>query len=227
MLKKISSFYSSVLIFIVYTVFLHLCFDFLSDKQVMSFIAEGAFTDGLTFVGFGVLLACLIFYRDDFADKKMSWRAFIFLTIAAILREMGIQHALTTHDTTAIKLRFFTNPNNPLYEKIISAVLVLSVLITILYLLIKYTPFLIKGIFKLNPVAWTMSVFAFGAIISKVFDRLPSILRFAGMEVCSTEQAYYSILEEGIESLLPMLIVLALYQYHQLKTQKINKGKGK
>ena len=173
-------------------------------------------TYGLYVVALGIALH----YRTLFlkTDKKTTYFALLFLWLAALLREMGIQHWLTKHDTTAIKLRFFTNPNNPLHEKIISGLLVIIVVGTALWLFLKYLPKIWKGFWKLNPLYWTVVTFGGILIVSQFCDRFPSKYFKATHEQLSPlVKEWLKLFEEGGETTLPILFALGFIQYARLK----------
>lgn len=173
----------------------------------------------MTYTAYGVALLIAIYFWRDYihTPKQTTYFALCFLWLAALLREMGIQHWLTKHDTTAIKIHFFTNPNNPLHEKIISASLVLLVLGVVLYLLIKYVLSIIKGFFRYNPLYWTICIFGGMLIISKIADRLPAHLKDnPDLRLTDYQEAWVTLFEESGEATLPLLFALALIQYHYL-----------
>ena len=151
-------------------------------------------------------------------NKQSTYLALLFLWLAALLREMGIQHWLTNHDTTAIKLRFFTNPNNPLHEKIISGLLVIVVVGTALWLFAKYLPKIWKGFWKLNPLYWTVVTFGGILIVSQFCDRFPSkYFKATHQELGPIIEEWLKLFEEGGEACLPILFALGFIQYARLK----------
>ena len=153
-------------------------------------------------------------------DRQASYFALLFLWLSALLREAGIQHWLTDHDTTAIKLRFFTNPNNPLSEKIVAAVLVVVVLGTAVWLLCRYMPGLFRGFFALNPLAWTVATFGGVGIVSQFADRFPSnYFKATGVRLDDTVIYWFKAMEESGEATLPLLFALGFIQYHLLREQ--------
>lgn len=167
----------------------------------------------------GAVLVALS-YRGLFlkTNKQSTYFGLLFLWLAALLREMGIQHWLTSHDTTAIKLRFFTNPNNPLHEKIISGLLVIVVVGTALWLFAKYLPKIWKGFWKLNPLYWTVVTFGGILIVSQFCDRFPSKYFKATHEHLSpVVLEWLKLFEEGGEACLPILFALGFIQYARLK----------
>ncbi len=164
---------------------------------------------------FPIVLLC---YKD-FKGKAMNhYLLFIFLWFCGLLREAGIQHMLTTTDTTAFKLRFFTNPANPLHEKLLSAFVLITVLGVGAYLLVYYTPKIIKGFFKLNPLYWTICTLGGMGILAKVFDRIPGNYRkIVGHFMDTPHMAFFGLLEEISETTLPLLFAFAFIQYHFMK----------
>ena len=171
-----------------------------------------------TFYGIGLITA-LIFFRDFWkTDKQTTYFALLFLWLIALLREMGAQHWLTKHDTTAIKIRFFTNPNNPLHEKVVAGALVILVVGIALWLLIKYLKPMIKGFFSFKALYWTIATFGGVGMVSQFCDRFPSnYYKATGERLNNTILEGLKLFEEGGEICLPLLFALAFVQYHIMK----------
>jgi len=177
----------------------------------------------VTYVLYGIAGAVLVRYASDFFKKgqKSTFWGLMFLWLVALLREIGIQHWLTKHDTTAIKIRFFTNPNNPIHEKIISGLLVILVLSVAFWLLFKYLKKMVVGFFKLDPVYWTIATFGGLGIISQVCDRFPSrYYKATGDRLDLGILEILKLLEEGGEACLPLLFALGIIQYHLLSRKQ-------
>lgn len=134
---------------------------------------------------------------------------------------------MTSTDTTAFKLRFFTNSNNPIDEKIIAAFILITVLGIAAYLIVYYTPKIIKGFFKLNPLYWTICTLGGMGILAKVFDRIPGNYRkIVGHFMDQPPKAFFGLLEEISETTLPLLVAFAFIQFHLMKkAQKQGKEK--
>ena len=81
--------------------------------------AENGVVENATYFCYAVMFVFFIKVRKSFQTpfEKRALVMFWFFGIAAVLREAGIQHWLASCDTTAFKIRFFTNPDNPLSEK--------------------------------------------------------------------------------------------------------------
>lgn len=186
------------------------------------FFDEDGENEFITYACYGIGLIVALGYARDYlkTDRQVSYFALLFLWLSALLREAGIQHWLTDHDTTAIKLRFFTNPNNPLSEKIVAAVLVVVVLGTAVWLLCRYMPGLFRGFFALNPLAWTVATFGGVGIVSQFADRFPSnYFKATGVRLDDTVIYWFKAVEESGEATLPLLFALGFIQYHLLREQ--------
>ena len=191
-----------------------------------AFYEVGGVIDYTTYALYGLALIAAIRYRGDYCHtpQQGTFLGLMFLWLCALLREMGAQHWLTCHDSTAIKIHFFTNPDNPLSEKIVSAVIVLTVLGVALWLFLKYVRQIICGFFKGQTLYWTIVTFGGVLIASKFFDRFPSrYAKLTGEHLGSDVMVWITLFEEGLEACLPLLFALALYQYHNLRLIKTKK----
>lgn len=168
---------------------------------------------------FGVMISHLELYKTKL--EKLHCSLFIMLFICALLREMGIQHWLATKDTTAFKLRFFSNPNNPISEKIVAGLILVVVISVVIYLLIYYIPKTIKGFFKMNPLSWSIVTLGGVGIVGKTIDRLPANLRGAGYNLEPIWIAWLKLFEETSEFCLPLICAVAVFQFAFARKQKI------
>ena len=186
-----------------------------------TFFDDGYFCDIVTYSLYGMLFIGLLLFYKDFKGKRLTWAILLFLNIAAILREAGIQHWLTTTDTTAIKLRFFTNPKNPLSEKIIAGILVLIVLGSVLYLIFKYAPKIWRGFWKKEPLYWSICSLCGMGLISKIADRFHgNWLKYTGEQLSEDAYFFSIMIEETSEATLPLIALLALIQWHLIRDNK-------
>lgn len=219
-MKKVflSPFFAPVIFILCWFVLLAIVLIYFPDqKYQLTF--DGQIIDVLTNIGYMFMLAALLYFSKDYTDKITSWGIYLFLGMAAYLREAGIQHHLSKTDTTPFKSRFFLKPENPIGEKIVFGILLLIIFGAVLYLLIKYAKHLIISFFKFNTVTWTIAVFCSVLVFSKFADRFPGNWRDAHNDVSlpQSQIEIWSLLEESIEIFIPYLVVLALAQYHLLK----------
>jgi len=187
--------------------------------------AVGA-TETLTYLfygfGAGIIFSCAKDFMTE-PSKKKSFLAIVFLYIVMIFRDMGAQAWFTTHDTVITKIRFFTSPTNPLYEKIIAAAIMLFITAVFLYVFIKHIKPFFKGLIKFEPISWTVGVLFVWTVITQIFDRFPAeYTKATGIVLAEPTRFAMKIMEEGGESLLPLLIAIAFLQFCHLYCKKEN-----
>lgn len=181
-------------------------------------------TEVLTYLfygfGGGIIFCCAKDFLSD-SSKIKTYAAIVFIYITMILRDMGAQGWLTTHDTVVTKIRFFTNPNNPLYEKIIAGFVMGLILVVFLYILIKHIKPLVKGLIKFEAIPWTAVTFFIWMILTQIIDRFPAeFLKSTGSDLAEPIRFAMKIFEEGGESLLPLLIAIMFLQYRTIYCKK-------
>ena len=64
-------------------------------EQKYQITHDGEIIEILTNIGYMSMLAALLYFSKDYTDKITSWGIYLFLGIAAFLREAGIQHHLS------------------------------------------------------------------------------------------------------------------------------------
>ena len=175
---------------------------------------DGKLVDVLAKMGYLLLIAALFFFADDFKDKTRSWGMYIFLTMTCFLRESGIQHHLSTTDTTPFKSRFFLNPNNPLYEKLIFGFILLMVAGCVIYLAIKYAKYLVRSFCRFDTISWSVAVLCTVGVVMKIIDRFPANYKHTyHMPLSDDAYAVCQLLEESGEMFLPYIGLAILFQY--------------
>lgn len=178
------------------------------------------------FYGFGggIMFCCAKDFMSD-KSKIQSFSAIVFLYIIMIFRDMGAQGWLTTHDTVITKIRFFTSPNNPLYEKLIAGAVMLFITAVFLYVFIKHIKPFFQGLVKIEPISWTTAILFVWTILTQIIDRFPAeYLKATGVGLDEPIRFAMKIFEEGGESLLPLVIAIAFLQYHFIYSKSTNKG---
>ena len=147
---------------------------------------------------------------------------FSLITFFAIYRELDWHKLLikasnlpgATHGTP-FKLKFLTNPANPLADRIIVATCFAVAFGLCGVTLFCFLTRLIKGLFKLHPVCWSVGFLGGAAALSQIADRLPATLRHShGINLTESQHALSTALEEGQELLLPLFVILAILQAH-------------
>ena len=115
---------------------------------------------------------------------------------------------------TVFKMRFLKAADIPVMPKLFVAVFFVLFFVAVIIPLVRYAVPLVKGFFKLEPVAWTMAVFGGAAVTVMVVDRLPANLRHAGVELSDGVRALLTVFEEGGEMVMALMALLAILQAH-------------
>lgn len=173
-----------------------------------------------------LFLAYILFAKmfwEKGRDARIDFILFVFLGMAAFLREMGIQHWLASKDTTAFKSRFFLNSENPLSEKIIAGFLLLLLVAVLIYLGAKYARRLISSFFRMNPITWSIATLCTFGVFAKFVDRFPSNYKKShGFSLPEQLRLNLEIVEETSEIMLPLIAMFIFVQYWLLRGNKPN-----
>ena len=215
-------FFTSAKMSVAFGVFMCLVLGFLglvlSPQTLNMETADGGWIDVATYSAYVFAIATLLSCYDDFTHERKLFWALLFLLIAAVLREAGIQHMLTQTDSTAFKIRFFTNPNNPLWEKIRALSILIVVFIVAGYVIIRTALPLLKGLFKGQAISWTIAGLCATTIVSKCVDRAHgNYYKWTGTHVSEQLMPYLTLVEEGMEMFIPLWAILACLQHHYQK----------
>ncbi|MFO7938064.1 MAG: hypothetical protein R6V06_10740 [Kiritimatiellia bacterium] len=147
---------------------------------------------------------------------------FSVITFIAICREMDwhkkmidVSHIEGATHGTPFKMRFLTNPVNPLADRLLVLFCFIVVIGLCAGILLWYIRPLVKGLFRFQPVCWSIAFIGGTGILIKIFDRISSILR-KDFNIMLTDQqeALTCALEEGQEVLLPLFVIIAIMQAH-------------
>ncbi|MCM1512244.1 MAG: hypothetical protein NC112_03930 [Oxalobacter formigenes] len=177
----------------------------------------------ITIALYFVAMAVLLFYRPRDNNRVQNFNFWIFelITLGALLREWGIQHWLTRTDTTALKIRFFLNPANPLSEKIVAGLFFLLWVAVAIHLVWRYALFMIREFFQGNAVVWTIATTCVVTVFAKFIDRYPdNYRRFTGESLSLFWDTGCSSFEEITEAYLPILIMIAAIQFSRSRIRR-------
>ncbi len=157
-------------------------------------------------------------------DRHRFFWATVFsvITFFGICREMDWHKLLITASGlpeatrgTPFKMRFLTNSVNPLSDRLIVLACFVLVIGICAGTLLYYLPRLVKGLFQLHPVCWSIAFIGGTTILVQLFDRAPAVLRKDfGIRLSDQTSALCTALEEGQELLLPLFAILAILQAH-------------
>ena len=122
---------------------------------------------------------------------------------------------------TPFKMRFITGSGIPAGAKIVALSYFVLFFGVFAALLAYYFPKLVKGFFRLHPVAWTMCFFGASGVMVQVFDRLPAWYRHAkglpkSAVVDGAFGSFCTAFEEGGEMMIAAFALIAILQAHAI-----------
>lgn len=145
------------------------------------------------------------------------------LGVMALIRETDIHKILFAKiwpeiaagfQGTVYKMRFLKADGIPFLPKLFVFLFFVAFFVSVAIPLIRYIIPLVKGFFRLEPVAWTMAFFGGVSVMVLTVDRLPANLRHANISVSDSLLALMKAFEEGGEMLMALLVLLAILQAH-------------
>ena len=156
--------------------------------------------------------------------RQCAWSAlWSLLGVMAIVRETDVHKALfakiwpgvaANFHGTVFKMKFLKASGIPFMPKLFVAVFFVLFFAAVIVPLARYIVPLVKGFFKMEPVAWTMAVFGCVSTSVLVVDRLPANLRHAGVDLSDGAIALLKVFEEGGEMVMALMALLAVLQSH-------------
>ena len=214
----IPSNYHKLLFLILGIVFVIFGIVLLPGDHHIGIIGESGVIENAQFLGY---MACAVL-SWVFAKKKL-WQSglsggIIFLAFA--LRELDFQKRFTVMSIT--KTSFFMSPDVSLNAKLISGVLIISLLVIFCLFLKKNTRHLLTG-FQAD-AKWAFSACA-GIILlfaAVTLDKGNGFLKDFGMGLMKFESLRIKFTEEIVELAIPVFFLMALFQWRKaaLKREK-------
>lgn len=133
-------------------------------------------------------------------------------------REMDFHKRL--FDDSFIKTNFYRSAEIPMMDKVLGFILLLGIIIVFLILLKK----LIQTVRSMKTSLNIAHFFIFLTIacggLSKVLDRMASTLKDEfGVQLLEHSQIVIMTIEEGVEMLLPILLIVAVLSYRKVLNQ--------
>lgn len=191
---------------IAYVVFLLLIPITLSPGWAKWMISEEGPIETLSIVAWLVL--AVQFARASFRPSIKWPMALLFVGFAA--READLHKAFTT--TGMLKLTYYTRSAAPMGEKLIAGTVALLFIALLLYGAYQFFRFLLaQSNWKTAAGRWVLLA-GFLFFISKVLDRAPNVLlEEHGVHLTHWVGVYCSTLEEGLELLVPVMLIWIAY----------------
>lgn len=127
---------------------------------------------------------------------------------------------------TPFKMRFLTRSGIPFGAKLVAVSYFVLFFGVFAALLTYYFPKLVKGFFRLHPVAWSMAFFGVSGVMVQVCDRLPAWYRHAkglpkSAVVNGEFASFCTALEEGGEMMIAAFALIAILQAHAIYSRDV------
>ena len=199
----------------------------------VAFDADGhSFFETLT-LPFYALIVPTVWLCCPFAGsakrKTLLCAAVSCVAVMAVVKELDLHLAAMTalypdvvanFKGTPFKMRFLTRSGIPLGAKTLALAYFVLFFGVFAALLAYFFRRLMKGFFRLHPVAWTMCFFGGSGVMVQICDRLPAWYRHAkGLSksnVADSFTAFCTAFEEGGEMLIAAFALLAILQAHAI-----------
>ena len=198
-----------------------------------AFDADGhSFFETIT-LPFYALIVPLVWLCCPFTGP--TWRKMLLCTGVSCVAAMAVVKELDLHlvamnalypdvvanfKGTPFKMRFLTGSGIPVGAKALALAYFVLFFGVFAALLAYFFPRLVKGFFRLHPVAWTMCFFGGSGVMVQVFDRLPAWYRHAKnlskSDLADSFSAFCTAFEEGGEMLIAAFALLAILQAHAI-----------
>jgi hypothetical protein len=189
-----------------------LMFAFVPIEDLKNWTREDAFFEYGSIVGYwaAALLCLLQAYRGVSARFHASTALLLFLLGA---RELDWHKKFTT--ASILKLNYYFKMQVPAFERLIATAVVIFILIFTAYYIVRYVPPFLRNLRRREPSAITVCCALVALVFSKIMDRLVNILQDDyGLAVAEWLVKLQLSIEEPVEMLIPILIMVAMYQAH-------------
>lgn len=192
----------------------------LSHESMLALVAEFGIVENMTVV-FYLIAIVIIWLPVVIATSSFVVRlcgTIILLAMAA--REIDLHKYIS--GISMFKLRFWTG-DFPLSEKILSVLIILPIALSLIYLFVKYYKLFFNALKSHRADSVTLMTFIVVMGVAKFLDRsLNVITEIKDWQVPIWLVALQNAFEEYFELLLPILIIIYIFQYMGLdKNNKI------
>lgn len=148
------------------------------------------------------------------------FKKYPYFTILPLLfgfRELDFDNKFTT--TGILKIKFFTRPDVPLYEKTIGFVVIFSIVVLVSMMIKKHFWPLVAELKKRSAIGVGVIMTIFIIIASNTLDGLGRKTKSLGWELHPLILKYSSVAEEIVELGIPILMILMFSYYFSAKSR--------
>lgn len=134
-------------------------------------------------------------------------------------RELDFDNKFTT--TGILKIKFFTRPDVPLYEKAIGFMVIFSIVVLVAMMIKKHFWPLVTELKKRSAIGVGVIMTIFIIIASNTLDGLGRKTKSMGLELHPLILKYSSVAEEIVELGIPILMILMFSYYFSIKSNNL------
>lgn len=186
-----------------------------TDSQTW-LLRENGPLEGCTAALFFLLAVLGLLWRPAHTER-WSWLAVCGLCWAAGAREMDWHKQWT--GKSVLKVSFYLS-DAPATHKLLALLAVLCVLACVVYLLLRYGRCLWQALWRGDAFARTIATLLASVVFTKIMDRSVNVLTqdFA-VTIAPSVVQLVSMVEEGTEMSLPLMVALAVWQHQRHATR--------
>jgi len=177
---------------------------------IFPIIYENGPIEGMTIVFYLVAIICIWLPRV----KRYSTPIICItstIAIQALAAREGDLHKVFG-SLSVLKLKFWVSDVS-IMNKIIAAAVILPMILSILYLCIKFWKSILQAAKQYIPSAVTLMTFCILIVVTKILDRsLDVVTQILSWDSPRWVTALQNSLEESLEMLLPILLILFIFQ---------------
>jgi hypothetical protein len=179
-------------------------------EDLRDWTREDAFFEIGSIAGYWIAaLACLILAARGRGVRFHAGTTLLLFLLGA--RELDWHKKFTT--ASILKLNYYFKLQVPAAERLIALVIVIGILAFSFYYIARYLPPLIRRLRSGDAAAISVCCAVVILIFSKIMDRLVNILKDDySLSIPIWLEKLQLSLEEPLELLIPVLVILALYQ---------------
>lgn len=185
------------------------CCTILDYATMKEFLAEGGPIELASAILHLVCFALVVLRGGASFVKRYPYFAVMPLVFA--MRELDFDKRFTT--TGIFKSRFYLRPDVPLHEKLIGALVILTLAVLVIMMARRHTRDFIAALRQRSALAVGAALTIALCVSSKFLDGLERKCRDLGFQLNELIARYSSPLEEILELGIPIIMILAFSHY--------------
>lgn len=187
-----------------------ICWWVLPPHDMLVFVEENGMVETLTLVAYAIAVLVVVFGGGDV--KPVTRCALVVMLVYMFMREADWHKSVSSE--SILKSKFWLGSQIPVTDKLLAALILLPVVWMLIYFIWNYTRSFFRSLGERQGYAISILVFLVVLVVSKMIDRSLNVLtELYQMQFPDWTVAFQVSQEEFLECLLPVLIVVAFFQY--------------